>query len=361
MQITTNTTPFLAELFASTDKHGRKHCVVVVKATFAVDAAGECRPADEQAAFVYADEHHGDAGTTSIRYETDFAPIKPNAEVLINADALPPDGRPVAVLEVALAGPGFVKRAVVTGDRRWQKGLLGPEPSNPLPFASIPLTWDRAFGGSDLSHERIAKNGSELRNLVGVGFHLNSEEESILGNPLPNIERMDDRITSWYHKPEPIGFGPLGRGWQPRIRFAGTYDQRWMDERLPFLPEDFDDRYFQSAPMDQQFPSLSPGSTYSCVNMSRAGRFVVRVPPLSVPVDFLFDDHKEARTVVPDTLILEPNAARILVTARTSVPLPRKFSRLREIQVGQRRRGIDPRKTRFANLDEALTALRRSR
>lgn len=40
----------------------------------------------------------------------------------------------------------------------------------------------------------------------------------------------------------------MGRSWQPRLRYAGTYDQHWMDERLPFLPEDFDLRYFQSAP-----------------------------------------------------------------------------------------------------------------
>ena len=106
MQITSNTTPFLAELFASTDKHGVKHCVVVVKATFNVGPDGECQPATEQAPFIYADQHHGDPGKTSIRYESDFAPVKPRADVLLNASAIAPSGRTVTTLDVVLSGPG---------------------------------------------------------------------------------------------------------------------------------------------------------------------------------------------------------------------------------------------------------------
>lgn len=116
MEITTNTTPFLAELFPSTDKHGAKHCIVVIKATFEVDSEGNCHASTEQVPFVYADEHYGGPGTTSIRYESDFVPVKPCADVLVNASAVSPDGRPVTTLDVALAGPGFVKQARVTGD-----------------------------------------------------------------------------------------------------------------------------------------------------------------------------------------------------------------------------------------------------
>lgn len=361
VQITANTTPFLAELFASTDKHGIKRCIVVVKATFDVAPDGECQPAVEQQPFVYADQHQGDPGTTSIRYESDFAPVKPRVDVLVNADAIVPDKRAMTALEVALVGPGFVKQAVVTGDRIWVEGLRGIEPSHPRPFVTIPLVWDRGFGGSDQSHEEVSKNGSELRNPVGVGFHLNGDKETIVGRPLPNIERPDGRMRSRFDKPEPIGFGPVGRGWHPRIGFAGTYDQRWMDERLPFLPEDFDDRYFQSAPLDQQLSQLAAGAAFGCRNMSENGQFVTRLPPLNIPVRFFFNDRTESLAVAPDTLILEPGARRLILVGRVGVLLPRKITALREIQVGQPKRTPSTEKPHYNDLAEAVTALKRSR
>ena len=86
-------------------------------------------------------------------------------------------------------------------------------------------------------------------------------------------------MRSWDDTPEPIGFRPVSRFSRDRVRFAGTYDQNWIDEVLPFLPQDFDERYFQAAPQDQQLDSLQPGTEFLCLNMSVEGRFVVRVFP----------------------------------------------------------------------------------
>jgi hypothetical protein len=36
--------------------------------------------------------------------------------------------------------------------------------------------------------------------------------------------------------------------WLPRARFVGTYDDRWQTRRAPYLPEDFDARFFHVAP-----------------------------------------------------------------------------------------------------------------
>ena len=332
MQITSNTTPFLTESFLFTDKCGQKHCVVVLKATFDVDRDGNCQPGEEQIPFVYADEHYGDPGETSIRYESDFAPVKPLADVLVNAIATPPRAQAVTELMVRLDGPGFAKAALVTGDRVWKQGILSPKPSDPVPFTAIPLVWDRAFGGSDLSHKKVSRRGSEVRNLAGVGFHLNRNND-VLGTSLPNIEQPNAQMRHWLDKPEPIGFGPVGRGWQPRIGFAGTYDKAWMDERMPFLPEDFDNRYFQSAPMDQQRPRLSPGDTFRCLNMCENGIFTASLPPIDARVRFLFENSTNCLDLKADTLILEPKEKRLILLGRTSVPLQRKFTSLREIKV----------------------------
>ena len=50
----------------------------------------------------------------------------------------------------------------------------------------------------------------------------------------------------------PMGFGRPRADWTPRLTYAGTYDQTWIDDVFPFLPADFDVRYYQAAPEDQQ-------------------------------------------------------------------------------------------------------------
>lgn len=356
MQITSNSTPFLADRFVSTDKNGQKHCVVVVKATFDVVEQGHCVAASNQAPFVYADQHHGDPGTTSVRFETDFAPVKPMVDVLLHASAMSPDGTPVMELQVDFAGAGMHKHAVVTGDRVWSRGFTGLVSTDPLPFATLPLTWDRAFGGSDQSHDDPKRNGSELRNLMGVGFRLNSESDGILGTALPNVERADALMQSWSDKPLPIGFAPVGRGWAPRIAFAGTYDQQWFETRRPFLPVDFDPRYFQAAPIDQQLERLDSGTRFACVNMSPGGRFVAEVPAFEIPVAFRFESRTSHATVIADTLILEPSGAKLMLIGRASTPMPRKLSQLREIHVGDRRLVFVRGKPHFPSLGDLVDA-----
>lgn len=335
MQVTVNTTPFLAEPFVSTDKSGQRRCTVVLKATFAVDEDGRCRPDDEQRPFVYADEHHGAPGTTSVAYECDFAPHKPRIDVLVNGRAIAPQRRAVTQLEVGLSGPGLDKRALVTGDRAWVRRVVGLGPSPAQPFETMPLVWDRAFGGSDLSSRKPTRHASELRNLVGVGFHVNDDEATLEGTPLPNIERPGATMRAWSDKPEPIGFGPVGRAWSPRVRLAGTYDQRWFDEVRPFLPADFDDHYFQAAPLDQQLAALPPDAVFECTNMCERGHFVARLPVLRVPVAFRFAGGDRAAQLVHDTVILEPDRRRVVVLGRASVSLGRKLTELREIHVGR--------------------------
>lgn len=359
LQITRNTAQHLAECFAFSDKDGARHCAVVVKATFDVNVEGTCQRSDRPVPWVFVDEHHGDPGKTSLRCESDFAPCKPRVDVLVSGTATAPAGRLATKLHVALEGPGIYKQAVVTGDRVWTSGLFGLKPSDPQPFQRMPLVWDRAFGGSDLSHEHVAKHGTHAGNPVGAGFHLNGDSTSIDGKPLPNIERPDEQISSWSDKPEPVGFGPVGRGWFPRLQFAGTYDQQWIDDTMPFLPRDFDDRYFLSAPVDQQLDELSAGSEFRCLNMNESGEFQVRLPPFQVPVRYLFHDRSETQMLGADTVILHPTERRLVLVGRVAMKMPRKMTALREIHVGSPQRSIHPDKPHYAGLGQAVAALGR--
>jgi hypothetical protein len=323
-----------AGLSVATDKEGRDYCVVVVKGTFAIGDDGQATLAQEQEPLVYADVHYGDPAETSMKYECDFARFKPQADIIVNGHAYSPTGKPVEAVDVALEVGTLKKQIRVVGDRHWHKRLFGFRVSAPTPFIKMPLVYERAFGGSDHSHEQPQNHGTELRNPLGVGFCKNSDAKIIKGTPLPNLEHLDYPIRKWSDTPPPIGFGILGRNWEPRIKHAGTYDEQWQNERFPFLPEDFADLYFQSAPSDQQLPYLKGGEVVRCINMTPEGRFEFTVPTVEFSVEFQFQDREERVDPNLDTLIIEPDQQRLLLVWRAAIPVGPKLHALREVYVG---------------------------
>jgi hypothetical protein len=367
MQITANTTGMLADLAVATDKGARDHCVVVVKGTFLTNLRGELSLAEEQQALVTADEHYGAPETTSVRYECDFALEKPLTDVIVVGKAVAPKGKRVTKLPVRLEVQGRNKDLMVHGERRWLTVLGTVVASNAVPFTEVPITFDRAWSGQDDSRgpDRVAV---EARNLVGVGFHPHRSAAKIAGLPVPNIEPLGRPISSPRERHDPVGFGCIGRAWQPRVALSGTYDQRWRDERAPLLPDDFDNRYFHCAPLDQQHPHFRGGEKIRCVHMAEQEVVSYVIPTLSIPVRFRFVDGDVERTTVLDTVTLEPHLGRAMLVWRASVPLRKKLNTLREIQVGEQParelsqiRGYLRGKPVFAGLAATLTWLRQRR
>lgn len=166
-----------------------------------------------------------------VSYPSDFADFKPRAEVMLKGSAYPPGGRDT-VVEAKVSLGAWSKSILAVGPRVWNPGLLfGASCSEPLPFESVPLTWENAFGGS-----RYA------RNPVGRGF-----EEA-----LPLLELPHDRISSRGDRPAPATFLPINPLWAPRKQRRGKdYGAKWRIERAPFYSRDFDWSYFNAAPEDQ--------------------------------------------------------------------------------------------------------------
>jgi hypothetical protein len=54
-------------------------------------------------------------------------------------------------------------------------------------------------------------------------------------------------------------FGPLRRDEPPRNKYVGTYNQDWIDNRMPLLPVNFDSRHNQVAPPGQISPQYLLG------------------------------------------------------------------------------------------------------
>jgi hypothetical protein len=140
---------------------------------------------------------------------------------------------------------GPVQKVVdVIGDRAWFKAAGAIRMSPPLPIETVPLSYERAFGGRD-------RTGPELepRNPTGTGFW--GGGGAFPDNlRAPNLEDPRRRISGIKDRPPPAGFGPVGPGWEPRLKLAGTYDAKWKESRFPLLPLDFDRRFFNAGSAD---------------------------------------------------------------------------------------------------------------
>src|SRR6185312_7848826 len=132
------------------------------------------------------------------------------------------------------------------GTRRLLKRSGAVRVSDPEPFDTIPLIYERAFGGWDRRSEDANEHRCEMRNPAGVGFRdrsLGGDDDLVL----PNLEHPDHPFRSYGDAPPPAGFGFIAPNWQPRLALAGTFDVAWDRTRKPLLPKDFDRRFFNAA------------------------------------------------------------------------------------------------------------------
>jgi hypothetical protein len=272
----------------------------------------------------------------------------------------------VKELSVRLEVEDRVKTVIVRGERRWVRSLASFTATDPQPFTEMPLIYERAFGGWSEGRKPVDMR-VERRNPVGIGFHATDGPERIDGAPLPNLERPERPITSPRECLEPVGYGVVGRSWLPRVARAGTYDARWRDERAPFLPEDFDSRYFQCAPDDQQFPHFRGGEQLRCVHMASQSVVQYVIPRLEMRVWFRFFDDVVEQAAVLDTVTLEPHDSLATIVWRASTPLRKKLADLEHIFVGEPPGGTRQRSGRtdvkpvFSGLGEAVAWARRRR
>jgi hypothetical protein len=204
----------------------------------------------------------------------------------------------------------------------------------------MPISYDTAFGGTDDSHEDPQKHDAYRPNPVGVGFHVNTATEAIDGKPLPNTEESGKSIRDFQGKYRPMAFGPVGRGWLPRLTFAGTYDADWLENTFPFLPADFDEQYFQAAAGDQQMAYPAGDEEVELVNLTPSGRVRFRLPPLELPVEFFLADYQTVKSqAVVDTILFEPDLNRFSLAWRTAIPLRRNVFEITRCVVGTMPRG----------------------
>lgn len=360
----TNQTAFQATWAPSFDKTGRGQLVIIIKATYQLTAPDFALVlADKQAPIIEADITTGDPGFSATLYESDFASFKPYCDVLVNGCAYAPFGKATKEVPVQLkvTNKGNVlldKQFIVKGNRYWVLDIISFSASTPEPFLKMPVSYDNAFGGMDKSnpeHLRFYPN-----NPVGKGYSYH--KTNLTGCLLANTEQIGHPIQSPNGNYQPMAFGAIARSWPIRAKYAGTYDEYWTQNVMPFWPEDFDYRFFQSAPPNQQVPYLKGGEEITLLNFSRYPIIHFNVPEQRIPVLFIpYKGHKQQLQSVVDTLIIEPELERIIMTSRVALPLKKNIHDIKEVIIGDISRAMQhaqrsPHKTYYTSLAELVKA-----
>lgn len=332
-----NQTRFRHQFTMGMDTAGREYLSLVVKGSFAFPGAPDAapKPAEPQRPLVMADEFTGEPGFSATLWETDFAFRKTRCDLVLQGAAYAPNGRPAERVRVGLLVGQWSKQFDVVGQREWRAAGPSVVATRPYPFTRQPFSYDTAFGGADRLDPDDKLPEVYLDNPVGTGFATPKNRARISGLPLPNTEEPGQEVASPFARYRPMALGPIGRGWPERLPHAGTYDQNWQDNIFPFLPPDFDERYYQMAGADQQIAFPAPGTPVLLVNLTPRGRESFRLPDTRLPIkvwrgrEVCFD-----APVLPDTLAFDPEARLFMLTWRIWAPIRKIITEFSEAWIG---------------------------
>jgi hypothetical protein len=300
----------------------RRLGMVIAKATFRIDGSGEPQLDTQDPHPIYDEDRETELGLLP----ADLLPRKSAAfEVILLGAAHCPADRPVVSRTVGLAVGDVARTMIVHGDRIWQRSMGGWSIGAAQPFVSMPLVWERAFGGRcDVWIDRDAKiEVSDPLNARGRGFDPSAQAELFAGvvytpggfpqvrDPglLPNLEdaaapiaRRSDRPdpTCWATLPRDIGFATL----RPSLRDASS------PHRATEL-EDQRERLALRAHPDWILALPPAGGKIRMHGLSREEVMAFPLPRLRVFADYGVGDRSGALELRPQRLVLLPEERRL--------------------------------------------------
>jgi hypothetical protein len=326
-----NQTDFKVHPQLFVDKDGEK-LVAVVKATFEVEAptggASELAPKKRRRPVRLVDVPWDKKKPASLAYPSDVCLRKPGTDVVFVAVAYAPGGKAVPYFDVYAQVGSMRRMARIFGVRAWQVDGAGISPPQPT-AKQIEMKYDYAWGGVDDSDKK--KFVEEARNPIGMGV---ARDPSWLSDkPAPCIEDPASLIQSHKTRPAPAGIAMIGRHWQPRRGYAGTYDAQWEENRAPLLPEDEDDRFnFCASPGLTAVPPLVGGEEVKLLNLvPGGGPTLFQVPRAAVEIEFRVKDREpevfrpHVDTVLVDLLGLPGLPIAVELVWRAYVKAPKRL------------------------------------
>ncbi|MDN5842472.1 MAG: DUF2169 domain-containing protein [Alcaligenaceae bacterium] len=234
----------------------------------------------------------------------------------VAGEACAPAGGTVEGLTVR-AGVGDLERKLLAqGDRVWTRNPTGWRATPCQPFQRMPIGLARAYGGAEWRD-----------NPYGRGHCANTDEFE--GVPLPNIELPDQPMLKPGDTPATATLGPHSIGSTLRTQWLGAVDEAWQRNRLPWLPDDTDPRWFDRFdPQQCQAAYWRGDEPWFAENMHPQhsmlrGRLPGLRPRLLMRTVAQPDRHLELELDL-DTVWLMPNDQRTIVMYRSQFGVKRE-------------------------------------
>lgn len=255
-----NETPYSAFGFETELYDEREYFSLAAKASFDLTPRGTLFVREEHDPIELGDRYAGDPGASSLLAATDLIPRRLNTDIVITGRASAPGGVAVEQWMAGIRIGNIHKVIQLTGPRAWRHRLISGWELSPLArTTSVPLSYELAYGGERPTRED-EKRDVWLPNPVGCGYVGRQRWETDREWPAPQLLGPRDILS---HSPprrgKTYGFGPIPGDWSPRVERIGTTDETWRQTVAPRLPADFDLRFFNCAPDDQQISGFLRG------------------------------------------------------------------------------------------------------
>ena len=321
-----NNTPFAASLALFPNESAVDTLYIIVKASFNIGPKWTLT--EEQSPPEQADIYWTEPGKSSVKYASDFHTGKPSTDIVMLGHAYSPNAKEVQQMDVQLSVGAVDKTIRIFGDREWKDGQI----TSPTPFKSMAMVYEKAYGGVFIEDGQI--KSAETRNLVGRGFSGQREAREMNGVKLPNLEDPNCLISSTDDQPTPACYGFSAPNWQPRVSYAGTYDENWQKSRAPYLPADFDKRFFCMAHPDMVYPGyLKGGETVTIIGMNQNGPMQFKLPEVNLAASINVSGKTERPEFRNETLILEPNQSVLSMVWKADMPCDKKALKISEVGI----------------------------
>jgi hypothetical protein len=313
-----NQTQFAAHLFRGCVDEKQIFATLVVRIGYVVRADGTCESVTPPEVVRLQDEEKdGEI------FESDAAPVKAGVDVCVIGRAYPRHA-PATTTVVRVQVGEVERRLRVTGDRVWQprkwlnlksvcararKGIFDQDafqPSTPVPFENMPMSWSRAFGG------HAALDGNQVphaENPAGRGFLI--VPDSAAGTFLPNLEDSHHPVVHWRDWPTPICFAPCPR--ISKLRTDRGIDINNTDESWMLKPA-----YFSTAHPWLLFSDLKPECPIMVEGMSQDGPLSFRLPNPKLTSDVSVGRKSLSPPLRLDTVEIFPDQRRLSLVFRTA-------------------------------------------
>ncbi len=322
-----NTTPFTADIIMLPNDLGVDCLYTIAKASFEFKSG--LNLCSEQPSIVASDEYIGEGLTATMTQASDYTPLKPSTDIVVVGSAFAPNARPCqsCMVQVRVGVKSLTLK--ITGDRVWNKGFASQADT----FLKMPIEYQRAFGGV-VFDEAGSVRLFEQNNPAGCGLSKGLSAMELEGHSLPNIEDPARTVSTMGDDSLPVGLGFVPPAWHSRAKYLGTYDEHWQEQRAPFLPSDFDRRFFNCANPALVYDGyLQGGEAISISNMHPDGDWCCSVPAVDLRQRTEFRGSIEQQALNLELMLLEPEKGKMTLTWKSELPVDKYLLEVGKVEL----------------------------